>query len=73
GNEKFAYFGLFDGYNGKAASSLCRDYLHEAILLEMSKLLKDMNSSEVEDALINRLYTRMIDPLRNNSDIKDIG
>ncbi len=39
----------------------------------MSKLIKDLNSSEVEEALINRLYTRMIDPLNNNCNIKDIG
>jgi hypothetical protein len=38
----------------------------------MSKFLKDMNSSESEEALINRLYTRMIDPLNNNGDVKDI-
>jgi serine/threonine protein phosphatase PrpC len=73
GKEKFAYVGLFDGYNGKTASSLCREHLHDAILLEMSKLIKDMNSSEVEEALINRLYTRMINPLNNNINVKDIG
>jgi hypothetical protein len=38
----------------------------------MSKFLKDMNSSESEEALINRLYSRMIDPLNNNGDVKDI-
>ena len=73
GNEKFAYVGLFDGYNGKTSSSLCREHLHDAILFEMSKLLKDMNNSDTEEALINRLYTCMIDPLNNNYDIKDIG
>jgi len=72
-NEKFAYVGLFDGYNGKAASSSCREHLHQAILLEISKLFNDMNSSEAEEALINRLYTRMIDPLKSNCDINDIG
>jgi serine/threonine protein phosphatase PrpC len=73
GNEKFAYIGLFDGYNGKAASSLCREYFHDAILFEISKLIKDMNDSEAEESLINRLYTRMIDPLSKSAHIKDIG
>ena len=39
----------------------------------MSKLLKDMNISEAEEALINRLYTRMIDPLNDKCNIKEIG
>ncbi|UJR31515.1 hypothetical protein I4U23_019004 [Adineta vaga] len=73
GNEANTYIGLFDGYNGKAASTLCRDHLHEAVLLEMSKLIQDLDSSEVDNSLINRLYTRMIDPLSNNYEIKDIG
>ena len=73
GKEKFAYVGLFDGYHGKAASSLCREHLHEAILLEMSKMNNEMNSSEVEEALINRLYTRMIDPSNKSNPNKNIG
>lgn len=73
GKEKFAYVGLFDGYNGKAASSLCREHFHEAILYEMSKFIKDLNNSDVEQALINRLYTRMIDPKNDHSDIKNIS
>ncbi|CAF1119477.1 unnamed protein product [Rotaria sordida] len=73
GKEKFAYIGLFDGYNGKAASSLCREHLHEAILMEMSKLINDMNSSEAEQTLINRLYTSMIDPSSDHCHIKNIG
>jgi len=32
-----------------------------------------MNNSEVEEALINRLYTRMIDSKTTNYHIKDIG
>lgn len=73
GKEKFAYVGLFDGYDGKTASSLCREHLHEAILFEMSKLIKEMNQSEVENALINRLYTRMIDPSNEHNTKKNIG
>lgn len=65
--------GLFDGYNGKAASALCREHLHEAVLLEMSKLNSELTSTEVEEALINRLYARMIDPNNDNSHIKSIG
>ena len=73
GKEKFAYIGLFDGYNGKAASSLCREHLHEAILFEMSKLIDEMNSTDIEETLINRLYANMIDPKNTNSHIKNIG
>jgi serine/threonine protein phosphatase PrpC len=73
GKEKFAYIGLFDGYNGKAASSLCREHLHEAILFEMSKLIDEMNSSDIEETLINRLYTRMVDPKNTNPRIKNIA
>ncbi|CAF1045687.1 unnamed protein product [Rotaria sp. Silwood1] len=72
GKEKFSYIGLFDGYNGKAASTLCREHLHEAILMEMSKLIKDINISEAEQALINRLYTRMVDPNSEYFNIKNI-
>jgi hypothetical protein len=39
----------------------------------MSKLINEMNNAEVEEALINRLYTRMIDPKTTNYHIKDIG
>ncbi|CAF2637547.1 unnamed protein product [Rotaria sp. Silwood2] len=73
GKEKFACIGLFDGYNGKAASTLCREHLHDAILMEMSKLINDMNSSEAEQALINRLYTSMIDPSSDHCNIKTIN
>ncbi|CAF1555943.1 unnamed protein product, partial [Adineta ricciae] len=73
GNDANTYIGVFDGYNGKAASTLCRDHLHEAILFEISKLTKDLNSSEVDDALINRLYTRMIDPSNLTCEIQDVG
>ncbi|CAF1555792.1 unnamed protein product, partial [Adineta ricciae] len=73
GNDANTYIGVFDGYNGKAASTLCRDHLHEAILFEMSKTTKDLNSAEVDDALINRLYTRMIDPSNSTCEIQDVG
>ncbi|CAF4689839.1 unnamed protein product, partial [Rotaria sp. Silwood2] len=73
GKEKFAYISLFDGYNGKAASTLCREHLHQTILMEMSKLINDMNSSEAEQALINRLYTRTVDPNNEYCNIKNIG
>ena len=52
---------------------MCRDHLHEAILFEMAKLTKDLNSSEVDDTLINRLYTRMIDPTNSTCEIQDFG
>ncbi|CAF4038127.1 unnamed protein product [Rotaria sp. Silwood1] len=73
GKEKFAYIGLFDGYNGKTASTLCREHFHEAILMEISKLINDINSSEVEQTLINHLYTCMIDPSNDHCNIKNIG
>lgn len=38
----------------------------------MSKIIKDLNSSETEEALINRLYNRMINS-SDNHNIKDIG
>jgi serine/threonine protein phosphatase PrpC len=65
GNERFAYIGLFDGYHGKAASSLCREHIHDAILYDMGKLHSDMNHADVEQTLINRLYKRLVDPLNS--------
>lgn len=74
GNERFAYIGLFDGYNGKTASTQCRDHLHEAILFELAKFLPQMKSSDAEQTLINRLYTRMIDPTKlSHETIENIG
>ncbi|CAF3475985.1 unnamed protein product [Rotaria socialis] len=73
GKEKFAYVGLFDGYNGKASSSLCREHFHDAILFEMSKLINEMNGTEAEETLINRLYARMVDPSSEFSSVKNIG
>ncbi len=39
----------------------------------MSKLIKDMNSSEAEEALINRLYTRLVDSSNNHDNRNNIG
>lgn len=74
GNERFAYIGLFDGYHGKTASNLCREHLHDAVLFEMAKFVKDMQSTDVEQTLINRLYSRMIDPSNStHSSMEDIA
>ncbi|CAF3506710.1 unnamed protein product [Rotaria sp. Silwood1] len=57
----------------KRLVQLCREHLHEAILMEMSKLINDINSSEAEQTLINRLYTRMVDTNSEYFNIKNIG
>ena len=62
GNDKCTYVGLFDGYIGQAASSLCREHLHLAVQYEMAGLIESIQSVESEEALINRLYARMIQP-----------
>ena len=72
GNDKRTYVGLFDGYNGQAASSLCREHLHLAVQCEMARLVEPIRSVESAEALINRLYARMIHP-PGDIQLRDMG
>jgi hypothetical protein len=66
--DQFAYIGLFDGYHGSAASSLCRQHFQDAILWEMAKFSPNAKVSDTDEALINQLYRRMIDPFDQTHD-----